>query len=54
MAKPQRMVVVDWIESAMTMNYHVIVERHPFMNGVVGNSIPAIKSSIYLTKINFL
>ena len=33
----------------MILNYWVIVERYPFPNGVVGGSIPALKSSLYLT-----
>ena len=32
----------------MILNYWVIVERYPFLNEVVGGSIPAVKSSIYL------
>jgi hypothetical protein len=35
--------------SEMTLNYRVIVERYPFPNGVVGGSIPVVKSSLYLT-----
>ena len=34
----------------MTLNYRVIVERYPFPNGVVGNSIYVVKSSLYLTE----
>ena len=34
----------------MTLNYQVILERYPFMNGVIGSSISAVKSSLYLTK----
>ena len=34
----------------MTLNYHAIVERYPFLNGVVGNLIFIVKSSLYLTK----
>ena len=34
----------------MTLNYQVIVERYPFPNGVVGGSIPAVKSFLYLTE----
>ena len=33
----------------MILNYQVEVERYPFPNGVVGGSIPAVKSSLYLT-----
>ena len=33
----------------MTLNCHVIVERYPFSNGVVGGSNPAIDFSLYLT-----
>jgi hypothetical protein len=32
------------------LNYRVIVERYPCLNEVVGNSIPAWKSSLYLTE----
>ena len=32
----------------MTLSYQVIVERYPFLNGVVGGSISALKSSLYL------
>ena len=32
----------------MTLNYLVIVERYPILNGVVGGSIPIVKSSLYL------
>jgi hypothetical protein len=35
--------------SKMTLNYWVTVERYPHLNGVVGNSIPIMKSSLYLT-----
>jgi hypothetical protein len=28
----------------------VIVERYSFLNGVVGGSIPVMKSSLYLTR----
>jgi hypothetical protein len=34
----------------MTLNYQVIVERYPFLNGVVGGSLPTMKSSLYLTR----
>jgi hypothetical protein len=34
----------------MILNYWVIVERYPIMNGVVGGLILAVKSSLYLTK----
>jgi hypothetical protein len=30
----------------------LIVERYPFSNGVVGGSIPAEKSFLYMTKKN--
>ena len=30
----------------MTLNYSVIVETYPFLNGVVDDSIPAMKSSL--------
>ena len=33
----------------MVLNYWVIVKRYPFPNGVVGGSILALKSSLYLT-----
>ena len=36
----------------MTLNYQVIVERYLFSNGVIGGSIPAVKSSLYLTEKN--
>ena len=32
----------------MTLDYRVIVKRYPFPNGVVGGSIPTVKSSLYL------
>ena len=32
----------------MLLNYWVIVERYPFPNGVVGSSIPIVKSSLYV------
>jgi hypothetical protein len=38
------------ISFEMTLNYLVIVERYPFLNGVVIDSILAVKSSLYLTK----
>ena len=34
----------------MTLNNPVRVERYPFSNTVVDGSIPAVKSSLYLTK----
>jgi hypothetical protein len=34
----------------MTLNYRVIMERYPFPNGVVGGSVPVMKSSLYLTE----
>ena len=36
--------------SKITLNYHVIVERYPFMNEVVGSLIHVVQSSLYLTK----
>ena len=33
-------------EIKMTLNYRVIVERYPFLNGVVGGSIDAVKFSL--------
>ena len=36
--------------SDLTLNYRVIVEKYPFPNGVVGGSIPVVKSSLYLTE----
>jgi hypothetical protein len=33
----------------MTLNYRVVVERHPFTNGVVGDSVHDVKSSLYFT-----
>ena len=36
--------------SKTTLNYRVIVERYPFVNKVVGGSIPAVKSSLYSTE----
>jgi hypothetical protein len=36
--------------SKMTLNYRVILERYTFSYGVVGGSIPAVKSSLYLTE----
>ena len=45
---------ISWeIGSEITVNYWVIVERHPFSNGVVGGSIPAEKSSRSLTGENY-
>ena len=38
----------------MTLNYPVIVEKDPFPNGVVGHSVLAVKSSLYLTGKNQL
>ena len=32
----------------MTLNYWVIVERYLFPNEMVGDSIPVVKSSLYL------
>ena len=42
----------EWFScrSKMTLNYRIIMERYPFPNGVVGGSIPIVKSSLYLTK----
>ena len=37
-------------QSKMTLNYPVIVETYPFSNGVVGGSMLAVKSSLYLTE----
>lgn len=37
-----------WFE--MTLNYCMIAERYPFSKGVVGGSIFAMKSSLYLTR----
>ena len=34
--------------SEMTLNYWVIVEKYPFPNEMIGGSIPAVKSSLYL------
>jgi hypothetical protein len=42
------MLSVDMSE--MTLNYWVIVERYPFLNGVVGDSILAVDSSLILTQ----
>ena len=39
-----------WLRSEMTLNYQVIGERYPFPNGVVGGLIPAVTSSLNLTK----
>ena len=36
------------IGSEITVNYWVIVERHPFPNIVVGSLIPVVKSSFKL------
>ena len=36
------------IRSEMTLNYWAIVGRYPILNEVVGGSIPAVKSSLYL------
>ena len=35
----------------ITLNYRVIVERYPFMNGAASNSISNVKSSLYSTGI---
>ena len=32
----------------MILNHYVIVKRYPFLNGVVGTLIHALKSSLYL------
>ena len=40
--------LVGIVQSMMTLNYQVIVERYPFSNGVVGSSILVVKSSLYL------
>ena len=40
----------DRVRSEMILNYHVIVERYPFPNAVVGGSKPTVRSSIYLTE----
>ena len=37
------------IRSKMILNYRVIVEKYPCLNGVVGSLIPTVKSSLYLT-----
>ena len=42
---------LGWMKE-MTLNYLVIVEWYPFMNEVLGSLIPAMKSSLYLTKKN--
>ena len=34
----------------MTLNHRVRVEKYPFLNGVFGGLIPALKSSLYLTE----
>ena len=34
----------------MTLNYWVIVEKYPFLNEVVGDLIPTVKSSLYRKK----
>jgi hypothetical protein len=39
--------LMTWSEVAL--NDPVIVQRYPFLNGVVGDSTPAMKSSLYLT-----
>ena len=36
--------------SKLTLNYWVILDRYTFSYGVVGGSIPAVKSSLYLTE----
>ena len=41
---------VAWFWYEMTLNYRVIVERYPFPNGVIGSSIPVVKTSRYLTE----
>ena len=42
-------VVMLLTQSEMTLNCRVMVERYPFLNEVVGSSIPAVKSSLCLT-----
>lgn len=37
----------------MYLNYQVIVEKYPFLHGVVGGATPDVKSSLYLTKKNY-
>ena len=40
------------VRSEMTLNYHVIVERYLFLNGVVGTLIPDVKLSLCLMEKN--
>ena len=44
----QRYNIYNELWSKMTVNYRVIVERYPFFNEVVGNSISTLKSSLHL------
>jgi hypothetical protein len=37
---------VTHIRSEMTLNYWVAVDMYPFSNGVVGGSIPIVRSSL--------
>ena len=37
------------LKSKIILNYWVIVEMYPFMNEVVGGSIPIVKPFLYLT-----
>ena len=37
------------VQSEMSLNYQLIVERYSFFNGVVGGLNPTAKSSLYLT-----
>ena len=41
----------DWTRFSSFSNWRVIVERYTFPNGVVGGSIPAVKSSLYVVEI---
>ena len=38
------------LRSEMTLNYWMIMERHPFSNGLVGGSNPTVISSFYFTE----
>ena len=47
--KHNGVMLMTWHWSKMSLNYRVIVERYPFLNGMVGNSIHVVKSSLYLS-----
>lgn len=46
----QKITYISKQLSEMTLNYQVIVERYPFLHGLVGGSVPNVKVYLYLTK----